>query len=496
MSRRLLGLAALALIPLGIQPSSAAFTATSTNAPSTFATAADFNTVTVGLADPGTPLRGTVRLTATASSDRGVSWVRFEHAAAGGSSWTPICTDATAPYECDWATTPDGLRDVRAVAHDDGGHERTAVRASRRVDNTAPALTFAPPAGATGTATYTLGASETGGSGLATDGVVLEVRRNGTATWSLICRRSIASSTCDWNTAALVEDEYELRLTATDVAGNSAAKTVTVRVDRGAPTASLDTYPQGTTGGVVTMTVGAADVGSGVQRVVFEARQAGTTTWYEACTVTTAPYSCSGDTRALVVPGFGTVQVPDGSYEMRGVAYDAAGNKTYTAQVAFTIDNTAPTAADIQGSNGGVAGTLDANDRLVLTFSEDVLPGTVASGWDGTGTLPVTVRVANAGAADTLTIWNGANTAQLALATSVALGRDVTTGSATFPASLTRSGRVYTLVLQALSIGSVIAGTPANGTLAWTPASAVTDAAGNHAQTAARTETGALDADL
>ena len=50
---RLLVLGALALVPLGVQPSQATFVASSTSAASTFATAADFNTVAVALDDPG-----------------------------------------------------------------------------------------------------------------------------------------------------------------------------------------------------------------------------------------------------------------------------------------------------------------------------------------------------------------------------------------------------------------------------------------------------------
>jgi hypothetical protein len=185
--------------------------------------------------------------------------------------------------------------------------------------------------------------------------------------------------------------------------------------------------------------------------------------------------------------------VPDGQYDLRGVAYDAAGNKTYTTPVSFYVDNTAPRGTDVQGANGGVAGTLDAGDRFTLTYSEAVVSGTIAAGWDGTTPLGVTVRVA---ANDTLTIWNAGNTTQLGLAGSVELNRDVTAAGAVFTGTLTRSGNAYTVTLGALSSGAVNAALAANGTLRWTPSSAVTDAAGNTAATTLTTETGTGDADL
>ena len=94
----------------------------------------------VSLADPGTPLRGTVTLTATASDPAGVTSVVFERAPTGGSAWTAICTDTATPFTCSWntAAAADGVFDVRARAVDGLGHTSTAMVAARQVDNTAP----------------------------------------------------------------------------------------------------------------------------------------------------------------------------------------------------------------------------------------------------------------------------------------------------------------------------------------------------------------------
>ena len=148
MKRALLALVALAaLIPFGIGASSATFVAASSNPNATFSTAADFNTVAVTLTDPGTPLRATVALTATAASDRGLASMTFQSSPAGANTWTNLCVDNVAPYTCDFDTlsVADGLRDLRAVALDTAGYSRESVVSARRIDNTAPATTLTDP---------------------------------------------------------------------------------------------------------------------------------------------------------------------------------------------------------------------------------------------------------------------------------------------------------------------------------------------------------------
>ena len=175
MKRALLALAVLAaLIPFRVGSSTATFVAASANPGTSFSTASDFNTVAVALADPGSPLRGSVTLSATAASDRGIASVRFQTAPAGTSTWTDVCTDTVAPYGCTWETSGDGLRDVRALALDAAGYSRTSLVPSRRVDNTAPATTLADPGTPlTGTEALSASASDSG-SGVAS--VALQYR--------------------------------------------------------------------------------------------------------------------------------------------------------------------------------------------------------------------------------------------------------------------------------------------------------------------------------
>ena len=82
-------------------------------------------------------------------------------------------------------------------------------------------------------------------------------------------------------------------------------------------------------------------------------------------------------------------------YDLRAVATDNAGNVTNSATVANrVVDNTAPTATDIQtGVTGATAAKPEQGDTLIFTFSEQIQPTTIVAGWNGTGTQTVTVTM-------------------------------------------------------------------------------------------------------
>jgi hypothetical protein len=99
---------------------------------------------TVALTDPGSPLTGTVKLSASASDPSGVASVAIQRRPSGGSTWTTICTDVTSNYSCSWATTGagDATYDLQAVATDTLGRSSTPpLVAARRTENFAPTAT-------------------------------------------------------------------------------------------------------------------------------------------------------------------------------------------------------------------------------------------------------------------------------------------------------------------------------------------------------------------
>ena len=360
MTRRLLVLGALALVPLAVKPSSASFVASSTNAASTFATAADFNTVAVALTDPGTPLQGSVALTATASSARGIQRVRFQVSPAGAGAWADACEATSAPYTCAWDTNgDDGLVDVRAIARDEAGYERTASSTGRRVDNTAPSISLANPGTSLkGSVNLTVTATDAG-VGLAADSVIVEYKPSAGSTWTEICHRS-STGTCPWATGGVGDGDYDLRARAADTMGHAATSSAHLarRVDNAMPTASIPAPPPPITGGTVTLTATATDSGSGVQKVVFEARPVGTPTWYAVCEKTSAPYTCSANSAGYA---------PDGDYEVRAVTHDNAGNTTASPAYPLKIDNTPPT--------GAVTAPILAGTVTLATTAADATSG-------------------------------------------------------------------------------------------------------------------------
>ena len=174
---------------------------------------------------------------------------------------------------------------------------------------------------------------------------------------------------------------------------------------------------------------------------------------------------------------------------------DAGGTQTQT-NGAVTVDNTAPSASDIQTTNvsGGTAGKPELGDAVVLSYSEPVDANSVLSGWTGAST-NVVVRLVNGGGGDQLQFFNAANSTQLPLGT-VNLGRTdyvsgatITFGATGTPSTMVRSGATVTVTLGSPSAATPTAG--GTGTMIWTPSASATDRAGNAASTVARTETGA-----
>ena len=128
----------------------------------------------------------------------------------------------------------------------------------------------------------------------------------------------------------------------------------------------------------------------GVQSVSFQRSPAGAATWTQICLDATTAYTCSFDTTA----------VTDGSYDLRAVALDTAGNQSISTVAARVVDNP-PRGVDVQTTNvgGGTAGLLQTGDTISLTWSEPILPASVLAGWTG-ASQAIRVSVANSASND------------------------------------------------------------------------------------------------
>ena len=340
---------------------------------------------TVTMTDPGQYLKGTITLDATAGdgAGSGVASVKIQRSPAGAGTWTDICTDNSSPYQCASVNTAtwggDGLYDLRAVATDNVAKTtNSTVVTNRRVDNTAPTAAATDP-GTPLHLTVTVGATGTdGGSGVAN--VTIQRSPAGAGTWTDLCTDTTSPYSCSWDTTGVTDGLYDLRSITTDNAGNQTTSSTVAnrRVDNTAPTASL-TDPGSPLRLTVTLNATGTDTGgSGVLNVAIQRAPTGTSTWTTICTDATSPYSCS----------WNTTGVGDGGYDLRAVTTDNAGNATNSTIVSNrVVDNTAPTATNIQtGVTGTTAGQPQQGDTLVFTFSEQIAPGTIVAGWNGTGT--------------------------------------------------------------------------------------------------------------
>jgi hypothetical protein len=234
--------------------------------------------------------------------------------------------------------------------------------------------------------------------------------------------------------------------------------------------------------------------------------------------------SVVGDASATT-PGETAVALSSGSFVIDGSSYNfgtanltanvpVAGTKTYSltstdgagntrTQTAYTVtvDNTVPTASDIQATNksGGTASRAEIGDMVTFTFSEPIDPNSVLSGWTGAATTVVVRIENNIPTNDRLSVRNATNTSQLPLGT-VNLGRtDYVSATANFGASgtastMTLTGNAITITLGTASSGPTTAGF--TGSMIWSPSATATDRAGNAESTATRTETGSADRDF
>jgi hypothetical protein len=378
---------------------------------------------------------------------------------------------------------------IRAVNTGAGGTQLESVDSSESpaatADSTSPSAVTLTDPGSPLRGTVTLaGAASDSGSGIAS--LRFQLTPAGGSTWTDGCTATVSPYSCSLATGALTDGLYDLRVLATDAAGNTTTSSVMAnrRVDNTAPSATMGD-PGAFLRATVTLTATASDSGSGLATLRIQRSPTGSGTWTDVCSTATSPASCALNTTTLT----------DGGYDLKAIATDVAGNATTSTLISNRIiDNTAPTGLDVQGANvaGGTAAKPETGDTLTYTFSEPMLPASILSGWTGTAT-PVVIRIAN-GNPDVITVYNAANTTQLALG-SVTSGKKYVTANTTFTAtSMVLTGATITLTLGTPS-GSTSTAT-AQTTLAWTTSTAATDRAGNPLGAATVLETGAADLDF
>ncbi|HYZ93199.1 MAG TPA: Ig-like domain-containing protein, partial [Actinomycetota bacterium] len=279
----------------------------------------------------GAHVNGIVPVSASAAdAQSGVKSVTFLVRPSGAGSFSTISTDTAAPYEASWDSTAvaEGDADLKVVVADAAGNAVTSALVTVVVDNP-PAPTLGDP-GANLSGTVTLHAS----SPADTAQVVFERAPAGSGAWAPIATDTTAPYEASFDTQTVADERYDFRAVATDLGGFTGASPLqSARVDNTVPSVSLSDPGNGTLVGGPNVHLGAlaSDLGSGVASVRFEGRSAGGPAFAEIGTDTAAPFEATWNTSALA-----------GSYELRAVAIDAAGNPAASITVLVTIDSTAP----------------------------------------------------------------------------------------------------------------------------------------------------------
>jgi signal peptidase I len=398
--------------------SQAAFSYSLANTTSSFNASADWTPPTVTMQAPASPLKGTVSLTANAAdSGTGIKNTVLQYQSVGSSSWVTLCTVATAPYTCAWNTTTvaDGNYDLRAITTDNAAFSTSsaAVRTtvannmlvvmSEVAENVRGTLPLYTTLYNTGTVNYT---------------VRVEYAPSGTTNWKNICTGLTSPYTCSWNTTTFTNGDYDIRSVAVSGGTTFTSQTAAVTVDNLAPTVSL-VDPTTPISGNWTFAANASDAHSGVESVTIQYAVSGTTNYVNLCMFTTTPYSCRVDTKTI----------PNGTYTLRAIAVDAAGNTTISALVTNRVIDNTISSVSMEDPGAYLTGsvTLTAAANSTAGVANVMIQRAPA----GTGTWTTVCTVA---AAPYTCVWNSAT---------------VTNGSYDFRAVLTDSkGEITNSVLM------------------------------------------------
>jgi len=453
----------------------------------------DNATPTITLANPGTPLAGSVTLSSTTGdgAGSGVTGVLYEYRASGSTgAWSTACTGASAPFSCSWSTPATaGTYDLRATATDGAGKQTVSTTlAARQVDNTQPATATINAVASPLRGAVTLsGTGSDANSGMAS--MRFEYKPSAGSTWSTACSAPAPGPySCSWATTTVADGSYDVRSVAIDAAGNTRASTaVTARVVDNTGPAVTATSP-GMFRTSTTVNATATDA-TGVQSVTIQYRPAGSGTYTSLCTDTSSPYSCAWAAGALA----------DGAYEVRALATDTPGNQSTSAVVSAYVNNTGPTAVDVQGTNGGVNDKLDAGDTVIFTYSEAISPTSILAGWT-TGTAAARVRANNNGTSDSMEFYDAANTTPLGLlatGTTLSINIDHVTAPTLFNGTISRSGSTITVTIGSLISGAATTLPKGKNAMVWQAGSQATSlATGKPVLPATLTESGGADIDF
>jgi hypothetical protein len=257
-----------------------------------------------------------------------------------------------------------------------------------------------------------------------------------------------------------------------------------------------------TQGGTYYVYANATDGGAAPSGIAtIKADVSAITTGSAAVSLAAGVYSVQGVTygfRSASLTANAVLAAGSKSYSLTST--DVAGNSRLQTGYTVTVDNTAPTATDIQCVNGGATvGRIELGDVCTFTYSEIIDPESILAGWAGAST-SVVVRFTNSASADTFAVWNAANAAQLPLGTVATggnyVGTAVTAGASGTASTMVLNTGTNTITITLGTVSGTVNTVAGSTTASWTPSASAFDRAGYAMATTARTETGTADRDF
>ena len=287
---------------------------------------------TVALTNPAneTAVTGVVNLAVDAGDNVGVQQVQYFR-----DSNVLLGTSLSAPFDFSWdsTTVTTGMHTLFAVATDTAGNTATSTTISVTVDRTLPTVSMTAPSGGaliSGTA-VALSATASDNIGIAQ----VDFYRDSNI---LVGTDNTAPYGMSWDSTSTTNGAHTIFAIATDTVGNTRTSSViNVTVDNTGPTVSMSAPANGgLVTGTLTVSANATDNVS-VAKVEFYRDNDVLLTMD-----TSLPFSFSWDSTA----------VTNGAHTLYAIAQDSAGNRTTSALINITVDNTAPTVAITSPVNG------------------------------------------------------------------------------------------------------------------------------------------------
>jgi thermitase len=276
-------------------------------------------TVSISAPSASATVAGTVSVLGTATDNVGVIKIELDVDGAA------VATATSSPFSFSWnsATVSNGSHSITVKAYDAAsniGSALVTINVNNVVAITPPSVSIAAPLTSTSVSgTVLVQGSATDSSGVAK----IELDVDGVA----VATATASPFSFSWNSASKTNGSHTLTVKAFDAANNMGSASVTVSVNNAAQTA--DTTPPvvaitspadgATVSRNISITVSAKD-NVGVTRVAIYLDSV------QLCSDTSAPYTCSWNTR----------KASAGLHTITATAWDAAGNQGKASPITVT----------------------------------------------------------------------------------------------------------------------------------------------------------------